>query len=419
MPVRALVAKGFVGKRFGGSQLTSMAFDDVAFRVADRWVKWIEESPDLIVLFNTAGMAQNNPLLILGPYGALCWRGVVGGWTVGRIRREACRIFGTDEAAPFLARLRKLGFIVGDAALPENNESGAVPKEFPAPNIQHRIVMSRVPWYCLWELCRVCDLRCNVCYQPDFAHPGLSPAETAEVAQSLVDSGVFYVSLFGGESLLRRDLEEIIGQLRAGGVFVKIITNGQRLTPQRARALAAAGLNLIEVSFDGLTMETHDASRGRGTYERAVAALVHAKDAGIPRSAVVWTIHSGNLHELPGLPAFLESHDVRECYLSPFKKTGLNGAAAPWFPPQLEDLDRVKGAIGKWRAILPHLTITLLPECSCGRTSVVVGPEGDVRLCSFAYKSIGNLRRTPLLETWQGLEAELPESGPVGYCKLN
>src|SRR6185503_6233176 len=101
-------------------------------------------------------------------------------------------------------------------------------------DVQFQIVQTSVPWYCLWELWRVCDLRCKVCYQPDFVEPGLTRLQAAEVGQSLIDSGIFYVCLLGGEALLRSDLEEVIALLRANGVFVKIITNGQRLSFERA-----------------------------------------------------------------------------------------------------------------------------------------------------------------------------------------
>jgi sulfatase maturation enzyme AslB (radical SAM superfamily) len=262
-------------------------------------VKWLKESSDLVVLFNSASMPQNNPLLVLGPYGSLCWHGVVAGWPVRQIQFEAWRVFGTDEVVPFLARLQRLGFIAGDILLPEAASDGAVQKEFPAPEIQFQIVQSIVPWYCLWELSRVCDLRCKICYQPDFEERGLGPLETREVAQSLVDAGIFYVCLLGGEALLRPDLDEIVALLRANGVFTKIITNGQRLSRDRAASLGAAGLNLVEVSFDGLTVQTHDASRGEGAFARSVNALRNTHEAGIPRSGIVWTIHSGNLQNRP------------------------------------------------------------------------------------------------------------------------
>jgi MoaA/NifB/PqqE/SkfB family radical SAM enzyme len=411
-----LVDGGFAETRPQAQFVAPTPADGLVLRPAQRWAKWYKESEDLVVLFNSAPMRQNNPLLVLGPYGALCWKAVLSRTRVGDLRSESWRVFGVDEVTSFLRRLTRLGFIECDVESlgPEHDEH--VVKEFRAPEIQFQLVQSRVPWYCLWEVCRVCDLRCKVCYLPDFNHSGPSTTEATDIAQQLIDAGIFYVCLLGGETLLRQDLEQIVGQLRDAGVFTKIITNGQRLIPDRARSLAHAGINMVEVSFDGLSPKMHEASRGVGTFARAVSALQNARYAGVPRAGVVWTIHSHNQDELSKLPEFLEQHGVAECYLSPFKKTGLNGLKAPWSSLQAHELSRVGAAIAEWRVTHPDLTIVLQPACSCGRTSVVIGASGDARLCSFSYDTIGNITDTPLLDVWGRAGEALTERGAVGFC---
>ncbi len=390
------------------------ASDGCTPRPAGRHVKWSAESPDLHVLFDTRRLTYDNPLLVLGPYGSLVWRGLLAGRPVGALRREALRVFGCDEVAPFLGRLAALGLVAGWSGEARSEPDGAMVKEFPAPEVQFQLVQSAIPWYCLWELCTTCDLHCAICYLPHFTDRGPDLARALALADELVAAGIFYVCLLGGEPLLRRDLEAIVERLRGGGVYTKVITNGRTLSPERAMALDRAGLNQLEVSFDGLTAATHEASRGPGTFAPAVAAVRHAAQAGIPRLGVVWTVHGGNLHELPALPGFLRRLAVRECYLSPFKKTGLNGARAPFTPPEPAALQEIRGHIAAWRREAPELTIVLLPGCSCGRTSAVIGADGALRLCSFSYHAVGNLHRRPLLDLWRGLAP--PPSGPLGYC---
>ena len=99
-----------------------------------------------------------------------------------------------------------------------------------------------------------------------------------------------------------------------------------------------------------------------------------------------------------------------------FKKTGLNGSSAPWTPLTMPQLNALREQLAAWRQTHPHLSIALLPSCSCGRTSVVVGAGGGVRTCSFSYHDVGSVRDTPLLDIWSRLGADLPESGNVGYC---
>lgn len=380
-------------------------------------VKWYEETPDLLVLFNTNQVSHNNPLLALGPYGSLCWRAIVAGRPVGQIRREALRVFGCDDVASFLRRLAGLGFIKPIGGLDGSPPAPRpVIKEFSAPEVQFQLTQSAVPWYCLWEVCTACDLRCQICYLPHFKAAGPSPTDAAGVAQQIIGAGIFYVCILGGEPLLRNDLEHLVRRFRGAGVFTKIISNGQKLTRARADALLDAGLNQIEISFDGLLPETHEESRGPGTYAGAVNATRHALRAGIPRVGMVWTVHAGNQNELPSLPAFMRELGITECYISLFKKTGLNGSRAPFAPLGTEAVQVIRERIDEWKTVYPELSIVLLPGCSCGRTSVVIGYNGDVRLCSFSYESVGNVYESSLTEVWRSLEAALPEAGPLGYC---
>jgi MoaA/NifB/PqqE/SkfB family radical SAM enzyme len=52
---------------------------------------------------------------------------------------------------------------------------------------------------------------------------------------------------------------------------------------------------------------------------------------------------------------------------------------------------------------LPHLTIALLPDCTCGRTSVVIDPYGGLRVCQFSGVRFGNLKQKSLIESWHSL----------------
>ena len=77
-----------------------------------------------------------------------------------------------------------------------------------------------------------------------------------------------------------------------------------------------------------------------------------------------------------------------ECYLSPFKKTGLNGATAPWAPPQSEDLERILLFAERWIArtraadTIPHLLrdVFLRGEITRGEaTRILQKPERTAR----------------------------------------
>jgi GTP 3',8-cyclase len=75
--------------------------------------------------------------------------------------------------------------------------------------------------------------------------------EIARVARIFVDSGVRKLRITGGEPLVRRDLERLIALLAELEVELTLTTNGS-LLPQKAKALADAGLSRVTVSLDSL-----------------------------------------------------------------------------------------------------------------------------------------------------------------------
>src|SRR3954452_16069118 len=80
----------------------------------------------------------------------------------------------------------------------------------------------------------------------------LTYEEIARAARAFVRNGVEKLRLTGGAPLLRRDLERLIGMLRAidGVPDLTLTTNGSLLTREKARALKSAGLDRVTVSLD-------------------------------------------------------------------------------------------------------------------------------------------------------------------------
>src|SRR3954451_13847164 len=77
--------------------------------------------------------------------------------------------------------------------------------------------------------------------------------EIARLAAVFRDAGVRKLRITGGEPLLRRNLERLVGMLRAvdAGFDIALTTNGV-LLPRAAEALRDAGLDRVTVSLDSL-----------------------------------------------------------------------------------------------------------------------------------------------------------------------
>jgi len=111
-----------------------------------------------------------------------------------------------------------------------------------------------------------CNFRCTYCMPREVFDASyrflphaqlLSFEEIHRLARLFVAHGVEKIRLTGGEPLLRKDIEHLVGLLATlrtpsgAPVDLTLTTNGALLT-RKARALAAAGLRRISVSLDAL-----------------------------------------------------------------------------------------------------------------------------------------------------------------------
>jgi cyclic pyranopterin phosphate synthase len=102
----------------------------------------------------------------------------------------------------------------------------------------------------------------------------LSYEEIKRIARVAVDLGIEQIRLTGGEPLVRRDVAELVGQLKRieGLRSVSITTNGL-LLKQQAKALAEAGLSRINVSLDSLIREKFTQLTRRDQMDRVLEGL--------------------------------------------------------------------------------------------------------------------------------------------------
>lgn len=154
----------------------------------------------------------------------------------------------------------------------------------------------------LAELTHRCPLQCGYCSNPVEllkANRELSTDAWIDIFEQAADLGILQVHLSGGEPTLRRDLEALVSCLSGRGVYTNLITAAVTLTRERLDALAAAGLEHVQVSFQGARAETTElVGRYKGAHEkkRAVAGWVRA--AGLPLT-INAPIHRLNIEEVP------------------------------------------------------------------------------------------------------------------------
>jgi len=86
--------------------------------------------------------------------------------------------------------------------------------------------------------------------------------------------GLKEVTISGGEPTLYPHLMELIDVGKKTGLFVRLNTNGSRITEAFAEDLLAAGLDAVSISIYSHTPEIHDAfRRQKGLWNKAVQAV--------------------------------------------------------------------------------------------------------------------------------------------------
>ncbi|MBI3547475.1 MAG: radical SAM protein [Elusimicrobia bacterium] len=128
-----------------------------------------------------------------------------------------------------------------------------------------------------------------------------------------------------GESLLNRDLPEMIACAKRHGIEVKLDANFNDVTPETIEALVGSGLDVLSLSIDGLSQETYARYRVGGNLEKVLAnlrALVAARDRrklGTPRIIWQFLVFRHNEHEAPRVEAAAKALGVDQVSLvSPF-----------------------------------------------------------------------------------------------------
>lgn len=121
------------------------------------------------------------------------------------------------------------------------------------------------------ESTSVCNLKCSFCIIHECLgekqHMALSTFKNVEKA--FPEVGV--VSLSGwGEAFLHKDIVYMIKAAKKHGCDVNITSNATMLTPGLSEELIHAGLDGLQISFDGATKETYESLRKGANYDNVL-----------------------------------------------------------------------------------------------------------------------------------------------------
>jgi len=275
-----------------------------------------------------------------------------------------------------------------------------------------------------------CNLSCaHCCYSCSPASNGqLARQKIVELIDESTELGATSITLSGGEPLLHPDLRDIIRHA-ASRMDIQLTTNGMLIDDEWAAFLADLPVR-IQISLDSSQKAVHERIRGRGTFNKTMAAVDRLQKAGCDKKLILaLTMMSSNLARLDDMIVFAEQLGIPRLRFLPLRQEGNAGrnwaalGAKAWIRKYERFYDRARRparetAVGidvscGLSGFVPHPPDIAQADdiwCPIG-TYVVVAADGEAYSCPLLMTgefALGSVYRRSLgvilsSKKWQGI----------------
>lgn len=280
------------------------------------------------------------------------------------------------------------------------------------------------PLALLAELTYRCPLQCPYCSNPlelERAKQELDTDTWLRVFDEAADLGVLQVHFSGGEPTARTDLEQLVAGASRLGLYTNLITSGVLLNEAKITALATAGLEHVQLSFQDAEAAGGDRIGGyKGGHERKmqVAGLVRKVGLPLTLNMVVHRQNLDHLEDMIQLAVDLDAHRVEIAHVQ-YYGWGLTNRAA--LMPTRKQVEKATAIVDQARERLKGVLVFdyVVPDYyarrpkSCmggwGRRFLNINPAGKVMPCHAAETIPGlkfeSVRDHNLSEIWTNSDA--------------
>ncbi len=279
--------------------------------------------------------------------------------------------------------------------------------------------MTAAPLALIAEVTHRCPLRCVYCSNPLELTVGkaeLNTDEWARVFNEAAQFGVLHLHLTGGEPAARHDLEELAAAAHEAGLYTNLITSGLGLNERRIEALAVAGVDHVQLSFQDSDEVSANRIAGVPAHARKVA-LARA----IRKMPVAFTVnlvvHRQNLDRLEEMIAFAEELGPQRLEIANVQYYGWALLNRALLLPTREQLERSRAIVaeaeerlrGRMRVefVLPDYYARYPKACmgGWGQRLMLIDPTGRALPCHSASVIPGmgfdNVRDHSLRWLWE------------------
>ncbi len=288
------------------------------------------------------------------------------------------------------------------------------------------ILKKRIPDLFSIGITTHCPYDCIHCGAADIvAEPILTYDEINSTIQQAIDLGSYHISFDGGETMLRKDLEQMVSNVDKDRAIATCFTSAFSLNEQRARDFKQAGLFAAHISLDSPHEAEHDRVRGRkGAFKNTVDGIKHIVNADILADLFV-VVSPYNIDDLEGFYNFAADMGMQE--LSMYEIV----AVGRWMDHENEVMTSkdVKKLAGFQRSMnkkedgprvtaFPHFMGPEQFGCFAGRRWMHVTAGGDVLPCAYTPLSFGSIREERLASIWDRMGKHEAYNCSADYCMM-
>jgi pyrroloquinoline quinone biosynthesis protein E len=273
------------------------------------------------------------------------------------------------------------------------------------------------------ELTHRCPLHCVYCSNPLELQNRTNELTTeiwSHVFKEAAELGVLQADLTGGEPLARIDILELIRAARTAGLYVNLITSGLPLDEARLAKLIEAGLDHLQLSFQGAREETANEISGTKAHAQKLRVLEWLKQVRVGVT-LNFVIHRSNIGQIEEMLALAESSSATRVEFANVQYYGWAFANRERLLPTRAQLDRSIETLesaqerlrGKIRIeyVVPDYYAKYPKPCmgGWGRKLMLITPTGEALPCHAAQIIPGmkfeNVKDRSLREIWQSSAA--------------
>jgi radical SAM protein with 4Fe4S-binding SPASM domain len=255
-----------------------------------------------------------------------------------------------------------------------------------------------IPIFSSIEITSRCNLRCTFCYLDHSDCDELSTNEIKDYLEQLASAGSLFLSLTGGEPLLRKDFWEIARHAHNLGFALNLKTNGTLIDEKAASRIAELSFYRVDISLLGATPNVHDGiTQVQYSLGKTLQAIQMLREKDI-KVFLMCTLIRENHSE------FIKIKELADQMDAPLASTPLV------YPKNDSSKEPLKYRLTD-EELMHYFEETLNPEsinvlcpdsqsdsliCQAGRTDISINNQGKVYPCLAFPWEVGDLREKNL-----------------------